>query len=97
MIIRGNESLLVQGITGKQGTFWSEKMRESLYAYDGERLREFFQLPRVLDGLFSLVGRLYDVDVRRVAAGAVPVWDPAVEFFEVVSAGEVIAGFYVDP
>jgi oligopeptidase A len=77
--------------------FWSEKMRESLYAYDGERLREYFQLPRVLDGLFSLVGRLYDVEVRRVAAGAVPVWDPAVEFFEVVRAGDVIAGFYVDP
>ena len=77
--------------------FWSEKMRESLYAYDGERLREYFQLPRVLDGLFSLVGRLYEVEVRRVAAGAVPVWDPAVEFFEVIGAGEVIAGFYVDP
>ncbi len=77
--------------------FWSERMRESLYAYDGERLREYFQLPRVLDGLFSLVGRLYDVEVRRVAAGDVPVWDPAVEFFEVVRDGEVIAGFYVDP
>jgi len=28
MIIRGSESVLVQGITGKQGTFWAEKMRE---------------------------------------------------------------------
>jgi len=26
MIIRGTESLLVQGITGKQGTFWAKKM-----------------------------------------------------------------------
>ena len=28
MIIRGSEAVLVQGITGKQGTFWSERMRD---------------------------------------------------------------------
>ena len=27
MIIRGHETVLVMGITGKQGTFWAEKMR----------------------------------------------------------------------
>jgi succinyl-CoA synthetase alpha subunit len=28
VIIRGTETVLVQGITGKQGTFWSERMRD---------------------------------------------------------------------
>jgi len=28
MILRGSESVLVLGITGKQGTFWSERMRD---------------------------------------------------------------------
>ena len=28
MIIRGTETVLVQGITGKQGMFWSERMRD---------------------------------------------------------------------
>ncbi|MEM8952090.1 MAG: CoA-binding protein [Pseudomonadota bacterium] len=28
MIIGGNERVLIQGITGRQGTFWAEKMRE---------------------------------------------------------------------
>ncbi|KAB2846431.1 MAG: succinyl-CoA synthetase subunit alpha [Hyphomicrobiaceae bacterium] len=28
MIIRGSERVLVMGITGKQGTFWTEKMRD---------------------------------------------------------------------
>ena len=28
MILRGHETVLVQGITGKQGTFWAERMRD---------------------------------------------------------------------
>lgn len=28
MIVRGDEAVLVQGITGKQGSFWTERMRE---------------------------------------------------------------------
>ncbi len=28
MIVRGSDRVLVQGITGKQGTFWSERMRD---------------------------------------------------------------------
>ncbi|MEM7425878.1 MAG: CoA-binding protein [Pseudomonadota bacterium] len=28
MIVRGNETVMVQGITGRQGTFWAERMRE---------------------------------------------------------------------
>ena len=28
MIVRGNERVLIQGITGKQGTFWTERMAE---------------------------------------------------------------------
>src|SRR5262245_41197494 len=27
MIVRGSETVLVMGITGKQGTFWAERMR----------------------------------------------------------------------
>ena len=28
MIVRGEETVIVQGITGRQGTFWAERMRE---------------------------------------------------------------------
>ena len=28
MIVRGSDRVLVQGITGKQGTFWTERMQE---------------------------------------------------------------------
>jgi oligopeptidase A len=77
--------------------YWSEKLREERYGYDAEKLREYFQMPRVLDGLFTLIGKLYAVSIRRAEAAAVPVWDPTVEFFEVSRNGVVIAGFFVDP
>ena len=76
--------------------FWSERLREARYDYDEERLRDFFQMPAVFDGLFALVQRLYGFELRR-ADGSAPVWDASVRFFELLKEGEVIAGFYVDP
>ncbi|MEE9254911.1 MAG: M3 family metallopeptidase, partial [Pseudomonadales bacterium] len=77
--------------------YWMEKLREARYAYDSERLREYFQMPLVLDGLFALVNKLYAVDIQRADSANVPVWDDSVEFFEVCQQGEVIAAFFVDP
>jgi len=77
--------------------FWSERQQEALYSYDAEALRDYFQLPKVLDGLFSLVTKLYGVEIAESADEAVPIWDPSVQFFEVRRDGKVIAGFYVDP
>ncbi|HEX7037998.1 MAG TPA: M3 family metallopeptidase [Pseudomonadales bacterium] len=77
--------------------YWSERLREARYAYDSEALREYFQLPKVMDGLFSLVETLYGVAIRRLRDANVPVWDESVEFYEVLRDGEVIAGFYMDP
>jgi oligopeptidase A len=77
--------------------YWLEKLREDRYAYDSERLREYFQMPLVFDGLFALVDKLYDVEILRVDAADVPVWDDSVEFFEVRKRGKTIAGFFVDP
>ncbi len=76
--------------------FWVEKLRTENYDYDSEALREYFQMPRVLDGLFALTRKLYGVDIQRSQEQA-PVWDDSVEFFEVRKEGEIIAGFYMDP
>jgi len=76
--------------------YWMERLQESEYDYDAERLREYFQMPKVFDGLFSLVGKLYDVRISEVGSG-VPVWDESVKFFEVLQGSKTIAGFFVDP
>ena len=51
----------------------------------------------MLDGLFALAGRLFDVRVRA-ADGEAPVWHPDVRFFRVEDErGAPVAAFYLDP
>ena len=77
--------------------FWSERLREHRYAISDEELRPYFPLPKVLDGLFALVQRLFDVTIRP-ADGSVPVWHADVRFFRIYNANdEEIAAFYLDP
>ena len=77
--------------------YWAERQQEALYSYDAEALRDYFQLPKVLGGLFDLVTKLYGVEIAESTDASVPVWDESVQFFEVRRDGKVIAAFYVDP
>ena len=77
--------------------YWAERQQEALYSYDAEALRDYFQLPKVLGGLFDLVTKLYGVEIAESTDASVPVWDESVQFFEVGRDGKVIAAFYVDP
>ncbi len=96
--MRANGAVEAEGPQPWDIAFWSERLQEQQYGYDEERLRQYFQMPKVFDGLFDLVHRLYGLQVRRAPAGAVPLWDESVEFFEVLAGeDEVIAGFYIDP
>ncbi|MFM7737350.1 MAG: M3 family metallopeptidase [Alphaproteobacteria bacterium] len=77
--------------------FWAERLRETRFEFTDEQLRPYFPLPRVLDGLFALVGRLFGVTVHA-ADGEAPVWHPDVRFFRVRDRdGGEIAAFYLDP
>ena len=78
-------------------TFWSERQREEKFAFTQEELRPYFPLPQVLDGLFGLVKRLFNVSVTP-ADGQAPIWHEDVRYFQIADeAGTPIAYFYLDP
>eukprot|EP00568_Trieres_chinensis_P013774 CAMPEP_0183295840 /NCGR_PEP_ID=MMETSP0160_2-20130417/3637_1 /TAXON_ID=2839 ORGANISM="Odontella Sinensis, Strain Grunow 1884" /NCGR_SAMPLE_ID=MMETSP0160_2 /ASSEMBLY_ACC=CAM_ASM_000250 /LENGTH=776 /DNA_ID=CAMNT_0025457377 /DNA_START=88 /DNA_END=2418 /DNA_ORIENTATION=+ len=79
-------------------TFWSERLKETKFDLTEEELRPYFALPAVLDGMFGLVRRIFDVEVVA-ADGEAEVWHPDVRFFNVkdASTGKRIASFYLDP
>lgn len=76
-------------------TFYSERLQQQRYSVSQEELREFLPLPRVLEGLFEVAQKLFDVRIRE--RPGVAVWHPDVRYYEVQSpTGVPVASFYLD-
>jgi oligopeptidase A len=76
--------------------YYAEKLREHRYAITQEELRPYFPISRVLDGLFKLLERLFDIRIREVQG--VETWHPEVRFFEIRAGdGDLRGQFYLDP
>jgi oligopeptidase A len=75
--------------------YWAEKQRKALYDFDEELLRPYFAAESVLEGLFEIAGRLYDIAIEPWDA---PGWDAGVRTYKVRSRarGEELGAFYVD-
>ena len=72
----------------------SEKLRQQRYAFSDQEVREYFPEPRVLEGLFRVVQKVFGVHIRPDNA---QVWHDDARFFRVEStAGELIGQFYLD-
>ncbi|RUR53699.1 oligopeptidase A [Vreelandella populi] len=72
----------------------SEKLREARHAISQEQLRPYFPAPRVIDGLFQVVERLYGVSVEEDSQA--PSYHDDVRYFRITENGQPIAGFYLD-
>ena len=76
--------------------FWAERLREERYSYTDDELRPYFPFEKVLDGLFQLLGRLFDISIKQ--RKDVSVWHQDVRFYDVLDAsGKQVASFYLDP
>ena len=73
---------------------FSERLKEAEFDIDQEALRPWFPLPRVLDGLFSITGELFDFEVIEVADA--DLWHEEASFWQIERAGQTIGHFYLD-
>jgi len=74
----------------------SERLRQQKFDITQEDLRPYFPEHQVLQGLFQVAGRLYGLQFRERPDA--PVWHADVRYFDILnSAGEPVAGFYLDP
>ena len=81
-------------------TFWSERYKENKFSLKEEDLLPYFSFEAVLSGLFSLVERIFGIEVKP-ADGDADVWNKDVRFFHIYDKGgngeQPIASFYLDP
>ena len=82
-------------------SYYSEKLRAQRFAFSQEDLRPYFPAPKVLEGLFEIVRRLYGISIGPGGPGRpsapVDVWHPDVEFYEIRdAAGGRRGDFYLD-
>jgi oligopeptidase A len=74
--------------------YYSEKLQQQKYSYSNQELKQYFQLPVVLNGLFNLIKQLYNVEF--VANGIIPVWHDDMQTFDVFKDGALTGHLYLD-
>ena len=75
--------------------FYSHKLQMQKYNLDAEMLRPYFELSKVIQGVFGLANRLYGITFRENST--IPVYHPDVKAYEVFDKdGSYLAVFYAD-
>lgn len=76
-------------------TYFAEKLRQQRYSISQEELRPYFPEDKVVMGLFSVVNRLYGLDIKE--RHDVDTWHKDVRFFDIFDADNELRGqFYLD-
>ena len=75
--------------------FYSHKLQMKKFNIDAEMLRPYFQLDKVIGGVFGLANRLYGITFKENKS--IPVYHPDVKAYEVFDKdGSFLAVFYAD-
>ena len=76
-------------------SYYSHKLKLAKYNIDAEMLRPYFELSKVIEGVFGLANRLYGITFKENKD--IPVYHPDVKAYEVFDEdGSFLAVFYAD-
>jgi len=75
--------------------YYADKIKQTKYKFDEERIRQYFPLNQVLQGVFNIAKELYGL--QFIPRPDIPVYNPEVEVYEVKEAnGSHIGILYLD-
>jgi oligopeptidase A len=76
-------------------SYYAEKLKQAKYSVSDEELRLYFPEQKVLNGLFQVVSRLFNIEVTEITN--IDTWHKDVRFFEIHdSIGRLRGSFYLD-
>nr|CAH7720514.1 unnamed protein product [Callosobruchus chinensis] len=77
--------------------YWRRKQASTLFSYSEDKFKPYFPLNTVLDGLFQLAEKLFNI--RIVQRTNVSTWHKDVKFYDIFEShsSAPVAGFYLDP
>ena len=77
------------------GAYYSEKLKQKLFNLDDEKLKPYFQLENVLNGVFTIAEKLYGITFKEIFD--IDKYHADVKTFEVLDfEGNLVAIFYAD-
>ncbi|VAY02505.1 Oligopeptidase A [Arsenophonus endosymbiont of Aleurodicus dispersus] len=75
--------------------YYSEKQKKHKFSIENEQLRAYFPKPLVINGLFEIINKIYNLTAKE--RYDVEVWHPDVRFFELYDErGDLYGSFYLD-
>ncbi|MEF8809620.1 MAG: M3 family metallopeptidase [Bacteroidales bacterium] len=83
-----------QKIEPWEATYYKTLLLRENYQLDDEQVKRYFELDRVIRGLFEVAGKLFGLEFKEVENPSV--WHEDVRLFEVYSEGQLRGRFYMD-
>ena len=94
IIAFGKDNYAYEVVEKWDTAYLSEKIKQERFAFNEEELKPYFALPKVIDGLFTVVHRLFGLTFKE--REDIPVYHEDVTAYEVRKNGNFYAVLYAD-
>ena len=84
---------ITRGTAAWNRAWVTQKMELEMYQVDQEKIKEYFPEHKVLQGLFEIIHRLYQVKIAEKKQDS---WHKDVRFFNLIQANKIIGSIFLD-